>query len=163
MKKQILFSALAIVVGVIGYIAVPAAAQEPVILTVEGKITGDAPIDFTRAQLEALGLESETTSTPWYDDPATFEGVRLSRLLDSVGAQGEVLRATALNNYYAEIPFADARDFEILIALKKDGDYMSVREKGPLFIIYPFDRKPDTKNELYYSKSVWQLRRLTVN
>jgi hypothetical protein len=54
------------------------------------------------------------------------------------------------------------KQFDVLLAFKADGEYMSVREKGPLFVIYPFDRFPDIRNELYYSRAIWQLRRLTV-
>jgi len=141
---------------------VPDMAGERVILTVDGDLANGAPVDFTRSELEALGMESEETSTPWFDDVVVFEGVRLARVLDQVGAQGSTLVATALNEYYAEIPLSDARDHEVLIALKANGAYMSVRDKGPLFVIYPFDRKPELQNELFYTKSVWQLRRLTV-
>ncbi|WP_349357896.1 molybdopterin-dependent oxidoreductase [Stappia sp.] len=140
----------------------PETAGERVILTVDGNLADGAPVDFTRSELEALGVEREETSTPWFDDVVVFEGVRLSRVLDHVGAQGRTLVATALNEYYAEIPLSDARDHDVLIALKANGAYMSVRDKGPLFVIYPFDRKPELENELFYTKSVWQLRRLTV-
>jgi hypothetical protein len=39
---------------------------------------------------------------------------------------------------------------------------MAVREKGPLFIIYPFDSAPELKNARYYSRSAWQLKAIEV-
>ena len=39
---------------------------------------------------------------------------------------------------------------------------MSVRDKGPLFIIYPFDESEDLRSERYYSRSAWQLKHLEV-
>jgi hypothetical protein len=42
---------------------------------------------------------------------------------------------TALNDYVTEIPAADARKFGVILALKRDGQYMPVSDKGPIFII----------------------------
>jgi hypothetical protein len=39
---------------------------------------------------------------------------------------------------------------------------MAVRDKGPLFIVYPFDSRSDLRSERYYSRSAWQLRALEV-
>jgi hypothetical protein len=36
-----------------------------------------------------------------------------------------------------------------------------VRDQGPLWIMFPFDDKPELKSELIYSQSVWQLRKMT--
>jgi hypothetical protein len=40
---------------------------------------------------------------------------------------------------------------------------MAVRDKGPLFIMYPFDRRPDLRNAVYYSRCVWQLKALDIS
>ena len=39
---------------------------------------------------------------------------------------------------------------------------MSVREKGPLWVIYPFDSDPEYQTEVIYSRSIWQLDRIVV-
>jgi hypothetical protein len=135
------------------------------ILTISGKISvtnKDGTAQFDRAMLEALGMVSFTTKTPWYPDAVTFEGVPLAKLLDAVGANGERLIAVALNDYAAELPIKDIRDTGVILALKRDGAYMPVRDKGPLFIVYPFDDHPELKSQTYYSRSVWQVARLEV-
>ena len=136
-----------------------------VILSISGAIgkrnTPDAA-QFDLAMLEALGLESFTTTTPWYTGPVTFEGVRMSRLLEHVGATGTTLVAFALNDYSTEIPISDFTKFPALLALKRDGVYMPVRDKGPLFIVYPYDSEPALKHQQYYSRSAWQVSRLVV-
>jgi hypothetical protein len=38
---------------------------------------------------------------------------------------------------------------------------MSVRDKGPLWVIYPYD-SDDYRSEVIYSRSIWQLDRLEV-
>ena len=147
-----------------GAASLPAPAEKP-ILTVSGKITvtnKDGAAEFDRAMLEALGETSFSTSTPWYKEPVKFEGVPLAKLMDAVGATGDKIVSIALNDYSAEMPVEDARKLGVILALKRDGEYMSVRDKGPLFIVYPFDSNPDLKAQKYYSRSVWQVARIEI-
>ena len=90
-----------------------------------------------------------------------FEGVPMSSLLAHVGATGDMAEVLALNNYRTTIPIADFSAYPVLLALKQDGQYMTVRNKGPLFIIYPFDEFPELRADLYYSRSAWQVRSIT--
>jgi hypothetical protein len=39
---------------------------------------------------------------------------------------------------------------------------MSVRDKGPLFLVYPFDKDQGLFNEKYFSRSVWQIKDIEV-
>jgi hypothetical protein len=136
-----------------------------VILTISGKIgsfnAGDTA-RFDREMLEALDSSSFTTSTPWYDAPVTFTGVHMSKLMQTVRASGDAVVAAALNDYETKIPMSDFNQFDVLLALKRNGDYMPIREKGPLFIVYPYDSSPELKSQKYYGRSAWQLARLVI-
>ena len=144
--------------------SLPAPSSKP-ILTVTGKIAvtnDDGKAVFDRQMIEALGEASFSTSTPWYDGSHKFEGVPLARLLDTIGAAGDRLVVTALNDYVTEIPVEDARKFGVMLALKRDGQYMPVSDKGPIFIIYPFDSNSTLKAQVYYKRSAWQVARIEV-
>ena len=91
-----------------------------------------------------------------------FEGVPLAKVMDAVGASGDRLLAIALNDYSTELPMEDSRKYAVILALKRDGEYMPVRDKGPLFIVYNYDSHPELKSQQFYSRSVWQLTRLEV-
>ena len=150
--------------------AAPAADLAPprgkVILTVSGAIeltNVGAEAVFDREMLEAQGLETIVTKTPWFDGATEFSGIRLDELMDLIGAHGQAVTAVALNNYVTTIPLEDFRKYRVILALKRDGQYMSVREKGPLFVIYPFDIEPDLYNEVYFGRSVWQVTSITVH
>lgn len=138
------------------------AQAEPIILTIDGAIGGGVPIDLTRSELEALGAASITTSTPWHEGAPQFDGVPMSALLEHVDATGEMADVVALNDYRTSIPVSDFKDYPVILALKQDGEYMSVRDKGPLFIIYPFDDFEELQADIYYSRSAWQVRRITI-
>ena len=136
-----------------------------VILTVSGKIdafNAGRRAEFDRGMLEAFGLSSFTTTTPWYSSPVTFSGVPMKKLMQAVRASGQSVVATALNDYETRIPISDFLRFNVLLALKRDGHYMPVSDKGPLFIVYPYDSDPALKTQKYYSRSAWQLASIVV-
>jgi len=135
------------------------------ILTVSGRIArthDNGTVCFDRAMLETLGISGFTTTTPWYEGPVTFEGVRMDALMRAVGADGDAVIATALNGYETRIPVSDFARFDVLLALKRDGEYIPLHDKGPLFIVYPYDLAPELRSQKYYSRSAWRLSRLVV-
>ena len=150
-------------------VATAATALEPtreqVVLAVSGAITetnAEQAAEFDRAMLKALGAVTVETSTIWTEGVQTFVGVALDDLLAAVGAEGSALRATAINDYSVEIPVSDAVEGGPIVAYLRNGEPMSVREKGPLWIIYPFDSSPGYQSEVIYSRSIWQLERIEV-
>jgi hypothetical protein len=136
-----------------------------VVLTISGRVgkpnAGDAA-HFDMTMLEQLPQRSFTTSTPWYSEPRKFTGPLLRDVLAACGAQGSSLRAIALNDYQVDLPFDDVQRFDVLLARLLDDRPMSVRDKGPLFIIYPFDARPALRSTTYYGRSAWQLKRIEV-
>lgn len=79
-----------------------------------------------------------------------------------MGASGDTIRAVALNDYAVSIPTADAVEGGPIVAYARNGEEMSIRDKGPLWIIYPFDDNETYKTEEYYSRSIWQLDRIEL-
>jgi hypothetical protein len=139
--------------------------QGPVVLTVFGNIThtnGDGVAQFDLDMLAALEQRSTTASTPWFDGPRDFDGPLAAAILDAVGAQGSMMRVIALNDYSANVPIDDARTFPVVFATHLNDKVMSVRDKGPLFLIYPFDEFPELFNEVYFGRSVWQITQIEV-
>ena len=169
MMKKSPARAMIALVGLMGVTAAEAGSlavpSEKPILTVSGKISEtnkDNTAQFDRAMLEALGTVTVETTTPWYNGPVKFEGVSLDKLMKQVGASGERVAVVALNDYSSEIPMEDFAKYNVILAMKRNGEYMPVREKGPLFIIYPFDSKPELKSQTFYSRSVWQVAKIVV-
>ncbi|EDQ33801.1 hypothetical protein HPDFL43_05090 [Hoeflea phototrophica DFL-43] len=132
------------------------------ILTIDGKIASQTPVELSIQDVEALGSETVVTKTPWHDSPTAFEGVPIADLIDRLGATGETLSVMALNNYYSEIPVADLRKYGVILAYKQDGAYMPVSDKGPLFVVYPFDAHAELHDEVFFARSAWQVRSITV-
>jgi hypothetical protein len=139
--------------------------KEAPILSIEGNIrvtNADGVAQFDRGMLEKLGMTTLTTTTPWFSGPVEFEGVLLKQIMALVGAQGTEVVAIALNDYRTTIPLKDFDDFDVILALKRDKQYMPVSDKGPLFVVYPYDSVPELHAQKYYARSIWQLTRLIV-
>jgi hypothetical protein len=136
-----------------------------VLLRLTGKIErtndGDSAV-FDRAMLNDLPWQTLETYTDWTDGLQTFEGPLLGDLLEHVGAHGDKLHATALNGYAANIPVSDVEEYPVLLALRRNGEAMSVREKGPIWIIYPNPEPSSDTPGPHNDKSVWQLSDIDV-
>lgn len=137
----------------------------PVILTVSGNIegVGSGPVvRLDRAMLESLGVTKLKTSTAWTTGESEFEGVLARDLLEAVGAEGTVVIATALNDYVASIPLRELYDYPVLLAFRMDGRDLELRDKGPIWIVYPRDQHKELNNSLVDKNWVWQLSDLEI-
>ena len=140
-----------------------------VVLTVTGKIRlGNGQVDgqdaahFDRGMLEALGPSALRTTTAWTKGDQLFEGVAARALLKRVGAYGSSALATALNDYQVKIPLSDFNDYPVMFALKQNGGYLRVRDKGPIWVIYPADDFGELNTPEIRARWVWQLRQLEI-
>ncbi|HSK42024.1 MAG TPA: molybdopterin-dependent oxidoreductase [Arenibaculum sp.] len=139
------------------------------ILTVSGNIgVTNAPgvAKFDRAMLDTMPQTTVVSYTDWTEGPQTFQGVLLGDLIARVEGRGVEIVVTALNDYGAIIPWSDLDDHAVLLALMQNGAPMSVRDKGPIWIIYP-DSEPKSEPggdfaRLHNGKMVWQLNRIEV-
>ncbi|MBB93407.1 MAG: oxidoreductase [Rhodobacteraceae bacterium] len=142
-----------------------AAPEGRVLLTVSGEISNtnaEGAAAFDMDMLQDLPAETVQTTTIWTEGEQTFVGVHLSALLDHVGAAQVTIHATAINDYAVDIPHDDWSDEGPVLAYLRNGEPMSLRDKGPLWIIYPFDSDASFRTEVIYSRSIWQLDRIIV-
>ena len=136
-----------------------------VVLTVSGRIgirNAEKTAEFDMDMLAALPQHTFSTKTPWYPEAHKFTGPLVRDVLAAVGAQGKNLRAIALNDYKVDLPVGDALKFNVVLARLMDEKPMPVRDKGPLFIVYPFDTDEALRTERYYSRSAWQVKAIDV-
>lgn len=141
------------------------ASRSRTVLTVSGRIAApaaDNTINFELPQLEALGVARLATATPWHDHRAVFEGVSGQVLMTAVGARGSQVTATAKNDYAATIPLDDFMRRGLIIAYRVDGQPLTLRNRGPLWIIYPYDSAAELNTAMFHARSVWQLASLEV-
>lgn len=158
----------------------PAASQTPpteVLLTVTGKgvkrvadkgalaaepAAAAEVAEFTLAALAAMPQHTIITKAPWHDGVRTYSGPLLRDVLAAAQAQSGAARFIALNDYKIDMPLEDAALYPVVLAIRLDGKPMLVRDKGPLFVMYPFDKHPELAKTKYFSRCVWQLHRIEL-
>ena len=141
------------------------APKERPILQVSGKIAeknAGESARFDMKMIEALPQHTFTTSTPWFDKPVKFTGPLLADVLAAVKASGSTVSAVAINDYKISIPAGDTTKFKVIVARQIDDKPIPVREKGPLFVVYPFDSSAELRTSTYYERSIWQLKALDI-
>ncbi len=129
------------------------------VLTVSGK---DKKQTFSMAALKALPQQTIVTKTPWYPDSVKFTGPLLRDVLALAKVKGADISAIALDDYKVQIPMADAQQYDMILAHKINDEAIPVKTKGPLFVVYPYDSKPELQALRFYERSIWQLKALTV-
>lgn len=141
------------------------APNGPVILTVDGAIAnhnGDGIARFDMEMLTALGVHKIVTETSWTEGKVEFEGVLARAVMAAVGANGTSVKAFAINDYHSDVPVSNFDDYDVILAFAMNGKALTRRDKGPLWIIYPWDDHPELNEQSIIRQSVWLLKHLTV-
>jgi hypothetical protein len=147
-----------------------ASAQEapltgPVILTVTGLDPAafpDGQVEFDMPGLQALGEHQITTGSIWTKGAHLYSGVMLRTLADHLKIAKGALKLHALNDYAISLPLEEATADGPMLAFMLDSAPMSVRDKGPIWVVYPYDSDMKFRSDEIYARSVWQLDRIEV-
>lgn len=91
---------------------------------------------FDLAMLEELGLHEVTIIYAGWPRPARFEGPWLKDVLAAVGVSGKDVTIVALDGFATEIGAAELAAEDWLVAIKRDGRYLDLGQRGPLWIVY---------------------------
>lgn len=126
-------------------------------ITAAGKV-----LELDRARLSELDWTTVETSTIWTLGLLRFEGVELATLAEALDLKGSGFRVRALNEYEAMIPAEDAVKGGALLALRRDGQDLTTRDRGPVWLIYPYDSVDAYQRDQYYTRSVWQVIEIEV-
>jgi hypothetical protein len=160
----------------------------PVVLTIHGKIANtnrgalndfddaffkfgnvgfERAASFDIAMLEKLGQKKLTVKYDTWPKAYAFQGPLLRDVLNAVGAfdpklGGKSITVYAIDGYGAEIPLAETRQYDVLLALKADGRYLGVGGRGPTWVVYPRDDKHPALKSHDDAKWVWSAIRIEV-
>ncbi len=119
-------------------------------------------ITFSINDLEKFPVISVRTETQWTNGVIHFQGPLMRDILASVGAVGDTILVTGLDGRSASIPREDIEKYDVIIACQVDGAYFGLRERGPLWIIYPWSTNPEIQSAVYYDRGIYHLNSLSV-
>lgn len=128
------------------------------------KITGNVEqeLTLTLEDLKTIGMSSFKTTSTWNANQAHFEGPLVRDVLARAAAKGASVTAIASNNFKVAIPVSEFSEFDVIIAVRVDGEPITRRQKGPARIVYPRDDYPDDIGISRDSYWVWNLIELKV-
>src|SRR6056297_1576750 len=109
------------------------------LLCVTGDVDTRGGVGLDADALAALPQQGFETSTIWTDGPRRFSGPSLGSVLQHAGAGPGDLRLVAINDYVVDLPRDTVEATLPIIATHIDGQRFTVREKGPLWLVFPYD------------------------
>lgn len=135
-------------------------AAEP-LLTVRNVSDGTS-VSFTQEELMALPQASFDTGTIWSEGVDTYAGPTLASVLAAAQMPAGDLKLYAINDYNVDFPAERLGEDAPIVANRINGKAFSVRDKGPLWVMFPFDNGKGYNNEDTFALSVWQLKQIDV-
>lgn len=152
-------------------LAFNASAQtaDKVLLKVSGQIQkannkDNNAFEFTLEALKALPAKTVPATNKYIPGKAVFKGPLLSDILKEVGAKSGAKNVVfeASDGYVIRAPITDAK-WNVIVAHEVNGNALPAKEKGPLWVIYPLDEKPQGLSlRDAVDRMAWSLKKITV-
>ena len=137
------------------------ASTADVILTIDRE--GHDTVEYTLEDLEKLTPTIVKTTNDFVDDLSTFSGPLVRDILAPFGPDlPETVVFVAANEYFVEIPVSDFDTYDVIMAHHMDGELLSPRDKGPLWVIYPMAEHKELQDAIYNARLIWQVVRMEI-
>ena len=127
-----------------------------------------APKDMTVASFDLAALDSLPqlsfrTSTPWTQGVSEFSGPSLRSVIMAAGGTATVtVVARAANDYRVVFSPQHLEPDAPILATRIDGKPFGLRDRGPLWVVYPYDASERYRSEEVNSFSIWQVVELEL-
>jgi len=117
---------------------------------------GPKQLAFSVKQLEALPQTNFKTRHTWSSEAQEFSGPLLADVLNLVCPKARDIYLRSLDQYSVMVNFSKGSEFKPILALKVDGKPLTVREKGPIWVMVDADGLKIPERSLD-NMLVWQL------
>ncbi len=139
----------------------PAFADGHIMLTVESP-SMDAQ-EFDLGALDSLTQATVNTSNEFVSGTVAFSGPLAREVVSNAGgSETSTIVLTAINEYQIEVPASDFYSYDVVLATRMNGDLLSRRDKGPIWLMYPISDHTELQDSAVNSKLIWQLVHLKV-
>ncbi|NOX40401.1 MAG: hypothetical protein GXP05_07770 [Alphaproteobacteria bacterium] len=126
-------------------------------LTIRSKALGKE-LALTLTQLRDMSQETVVTGNEFVDGKRVFRGPLMRDVMQCFSSVlPKTVILTAANDFQSEAPVEEFFKYNVILALSVDGVALSMRDKGPLWMIYPMSDFPELRDPIYNSRLIWQL------
>lgn len=114
---------------------------------------------YSDSDFSSMPQATINTELPWLEGNNEFTGVSVEDFFSQTSTPiPELITFIALNDYKVSIRLEDIQRYRPIIANRKNGEKMSIRDKGPFWVIFPLSEYPEIDNTDYHSMMIWQLK-----
>ena len=118
-------------------------------------------VDFSIDDLAAMPLVTVATENEFSDGMVSYRGPLVRDVLVKAGMErASSVRFTAVNDYFVDIPTDDFRHYDAILAIEANGERLSRRDKGPIWLMYPISSHPELQDPIYLRRLIWQVVRI---
>jgi hypothetical protein len=138
------------------------AASEKVLLKINSDVR-EVREQYTLSELLHLPQYEVRTNTPWTNEMHTYSGPYLEDVFALAGVRGNEITLYALDHYQISFNFESIKKYKPILALAVDSELLTVRTKGPIWVVLPLDDYSELNAALYHDYMIWQLVKINVN
>lgn len=100
---------------------------------------GPKELIFSEQQLQALPQKTFTTKHTWWTSAQEFSGPLMVDAIKQVCPSAEKIYLRSLDQYSVMVDLTKVAKYEPILALKIDGKPLTIREKGPIWVMIDTD------------------------
>lgn len=143
---------------------VTTANPDDALLKILAEAETGCPETFALSDVSLLALPQQTFKThhTWSKVADEFSGPLLADVLDQVCPKASKLKLKAINDYQVDLDFNKIKQYEPILALSVNGERLTVRNKGPIWVMIPFDKYTSVPERSLDEALVWQLSSINV-
>ena len=122
-------------------------------------------MEFSRLELSQIPQTRFVTAAPFLKTPTAVEGPSVSQLLRAFGAGRTFHRIeiVALNSYLVTADIQQLEADGAILVIRQDGAFLPLSEKGPAYLLFPFDDRPALKDKSHYGLCIWQISQIRLS
>ncbi|MCJ8311357.1 MAG: hypothetical protein HRU38_00125 [Saccharospirillaceae bacterium] len=139
--------------------------KNEVILEVTGNISLTNEDDFAifdADMIDQLPQYTINTSNHVSNNISVYTGINFYDLLKMLGFKGSLVNITAWDDYVVQIEIQDLKKYGVLLATHENGQRLTINDKGPMFVVFPFTDIEELRRDDYYNMSIWQVKEIDV-
>ena len=153
---------LAFVIAALAVLPVSAVADSVFTVVKKGSDMGDQT--YSLDDLDKLTQVTVLTSNDFVDGPTRFEGPLARDVISRIGgADTGKARLIAANDYEIMVDISEFFTYDVVLATRENGELLSRRTKGPIWLIYPMSDHPELQDASFNARLIWQLVRMELN
>ncbi len=160
MRGLILRAAASVVLAAVALVpfTVAAPAGDTILVLRNAADPARSEVRLTEADLLAMPQVTVRTRTEWTDGVAEYVGPLARDVVARIGAgPATTAHLVAANDYSVDVPIGDFTEYDVIFAMQADGKRLTLRDKGPLWVMYPIDDHAELNDPTYNLRMIWQL------